>query len=272
MGVLKRRSPITWLLRRIERSVFAGADIVVVLLPNATDYFGGRGMAVGKIRYIPNGVVLDTDICKPDSSIAKLIADARAGGEAVAVYAGAHGRANGLVTVVDAAAKLLSAGAPVRVLLIGNGPEKAKLIEHAAAHDVRNVVFLPPVPKREVRAVLEMCDLAIFHLLDLPVFRYGISSNKLFDYLAAALPVVFACDSRYDPVEIAGCGISVSPQDADAMATALQALAALTPVERRALGARGRDFIESKHSISVLASAFEDALLEAILRHQSDAV
>ena len=85
-----------------------------------------------------------------------------------------------------------------------------------------------------------------------PVYRYGISFNKLFEYMAAERPVVFACDSAYDPVRAMGAGISVSPDDPELLAGAFLELAAASPEARTAMGAAGRDFVAREHNMERL--------------------
>jgi hypothetical protein len=74
------------------------------------------------------------------------------------------------------------------------------------------------IPKRLVPGVLRAVDAAVVHATATPVYRYGISFNKLFEYMAAARPIVFACQSAYDPASDVGAGLSVPPDDPDKLA------------------------------------------------------
>lgn len=92
------------------------------------------------------------------------------------------------------------------------------------------------------------------------LYRYGISPNKLFDYMLAGRPILHACNASNDPVAQAGCGFTVIPEDADAFADAVRRLCALPEAERRRLGANGRNFVIAHHDYRVLASRFLEAL------------
>ena len=127
------------------------------------------------------------------------------------------------------------------MVLIGDGPEKAALQTLARAIGARNVEFLDPIPKRQVPRLLAELDGAIVHATATPVYRYGISFNKLFDYMAAGKPVVFACRTAFDPVQEAGAGLTVEPDDPKSLADAYRAFAEMPGVERRRMGDRGRN-------------------------------
>ena len=100
----------------------------------------------------------------------------------------------------------------------------------------------------------------MFNLIDAPVFKYGISSNKLFDFLAAARPVIFCCSSSNNPVEEAGAGLTVPPGDPVALADAVRALRDMPVEKRNSMGRAGRSFVESCHAYDVLAAMLAGVL------------
>jgi glycosyltransferase involved in cell wall biosynthesis len=92
------------------------------------------------------------------------------------------------------------------------------------------------------------------------VYRYGISFNKVFDYLAAERPVVFACDSAYDPVSIAGAGVTIRPDDPRTFANACLELAAKDPGELARMGTAGRAYVVQEHNVATLGGVLASAL------------
>lgn len=268
MGALKDNGAITRVLRGLERFLYRRARVVITLLPRATDYLTLLGIPAEKVVYIPNGIA-DYDERVPDMSekAAELVAKIeqwRRCGCLVAGYVGSHVRANRIDTLVEAARTLRDRGVQdIAFVFVGEGLEKQRCERLARHHDLRNVLFWPALPKRSVPAVLEALDVTLFSLRDLAVFKYGLSCNKLFDYLASGRPVVSACAVRDTPVSASGGGICVPPESPEAIADALVELAALGEAGRQAMGERGRRWVYLNHGATALAGRFLEALVQA---------
>jgi len=262
MGALREASLTARWMRWLEAILVKRAEVVITLLPETAQYLAQRGLPADHVLYLPNGVRLDVHRPgKAPARMAELIDRLKADGRFVYGYLGAHGRANHLDVVLDAAAQLsLQAATAIHVLLIGDGPEKPRLIRRASALGLKNVTFADPIPKNAVPGTLRRLDGAIIHLADIDVFRFGISPNKLFDYLANEVPVLSACRSPNDPVADAGAGMSLPPDDASALATAMRSMAALPTAERRRMGVMGRRYVERHHDIDLLAGELADRL------------
>ena len=223
-------------------------------------------MAPGRFVYVPNGIDPaewhdEAPVALPPEHASAIVA-ARARGHVLAAYAGAHGVANDLDTLIDAAA--LMREQPVTWLLIGSGPEKAALARRARELNLDHVVLLDPVPKAAIPTLLRAMDLLYLGLRREPLFRFGISPNKLMDYMMAGRPVLCAIAAGNDPVGEAGCGLTVAPGDAAAVAQAASQLSRLTPEARGAMGRRGQEYVRSHHTYPVLARRF----IEAIQAHE----
>ncbi len=143
-------------------------------------------------------------------------------------------------------------------------PDKERCEQLARRRGLQNILFAPPVPKHAVPGVLEALEVTLFPLRDVPVFRYGLSSNKLFDYLASGRPVICTCALADSPVRVSGGGICVRPEAPAAIADALVRLAAAGPAGRRALGEQGRSWVYRHHDMTTLAEQFLRALTEAV--------
>jgi glycosyltransferase involved in cell wall biosynthesis len=246
----------------MEAVLVRRAEIVITLLPRMAEYLAQRGLPTDRILYLPNGVRSRMD--PPEAAprhVSEMLDRLEAEGRFVVGYVGAHGRANGLQVIVDAAARLQSEGdRRIHVVLVGDGPEKPGLLASARDLGLANVTFVDPVARAAVAAVLHRLDAAILHLSYVDVFRYGISPNKLFDYMANECPVLFACESGNDPVTEAGAGISLPPEDPAALAAAMRQMAGLPHRERRRMGAAGRRYIERNHDLERLAARLGDYL------------
>jgi glycosyltransferase involved in cell wall biosynthesis len=241
----------------LARHLYASADRIVVLARGTGDYLAReRGIDPRRIVYVPNGVDAGAfaSIARPPRDTFTL------------VYAGAHGPANGLDAVLDAADRLR--GRPeIRFLLVGDGAVKADLVRAAAQRRLGNVEFRDSVAKAQMPDLLAEADAGLMVLRDAPLFAFGVSPNKLFDYLGAGLPVV--CNV---PGEVAGmlqaadAGVQADDASGDALARAVVRLAEESHARRARRGETGRAWVAREHGREVLARRLDAALREVLPR------
>ncbi|WP_277374439.1 glycosyltransferase family 4 protein [Pseudomonas sp. AA-38] len=256
MGRLERNSIVARTLRMLEKWLYRRAKQIVVLLPKAHEYIVPMGIDPKKIVWIPNGVDLQDFPCPPDKELTD---------EFTLMYFGAHGPANGLDNLLRAQQIIEQRPemSNVRLRIIGNGPCKTELITMAEEFGLKRVSFEDPVPKREIPALAAQADAFVFNLINAPVFKYGISSNKLFDFMAGHRPVLFCCDAGNNPIEDSGAGYTVEPGNPEALVDAVAKLSQLKVEERAAMGRAGRHYVEVEHSFYKLAERLADCLNEA---------
>jgi glycosyltransferase involved in cell wall biosynthesis len=230
MGGVAR--PLLWAMERLANAACARASAVIALSEGMAETARVRGAA--RVHTIPNGA--DLDLFGPH--IPPTRPDEARSHEVLAVYAGAHGRANGLDVALDAAALLRNV--PIRILLVGEGSEKPRLMARAAAKGLVNVSFLPAMPKRELAALLAGAQIGLFLLAPVDAFAELTAPNKLMDFCAAGLAMVGNVPGHAARVIGAGpSGISVAPDDAPALASALRDLA-MNRARREAMGQAAR--------------------------------
>lgn len=261
LGGMSPRHPFIRVMQTAENYAYAQADRVVSMLPNAGPHMESHGMAPGKFTAIPNGIALDewnASGHEIPQEHQEAIGCARLRSRFLVGYAGAHGVANAMDTVVDGAAMLRTEG--VEFVLVGQGPEKERLRRRAKETGADNILFLPPVPKEAIGAFLRRMDVLYVGFRRTPIFRFGISPNKLMDYMMAAKPVILSVEAGNDVVAESGCGWTISPESAEALVEAVRGAMRLNEEERRQMGERGRDYVLKHHDYRVLAQRFIDAL------------
>jgi glycosyltransferase involved in cell wall biosynthesis len=268
MGAIKENGTATWVLRRLESFLYRRARVIVSLLPRAVDYMTQLGIPREKVVYIPNGIAdYDERVSEPNDSATALLAQIgqlRQTGCMIAGYVGSHVRANGVDSLVKSARVLRDRGVhDVALVFVGDGLEKEKSRQLAVDYDLRNVIFWDALPKRCVPAVLEALDIALFALHDISTYKYGLSCNKLFDYMASARPIVSACAAENTLVAASGAGICVPSDSPDDIADALMKLRSMGEAERHAIGERGRHWVYEHHGATALAGRFLGALAQA---------
>lgn len=257
LGGMPRWHPFVQLCQWAENAAYRNVDAVVSILPNVHDHVVAHGLAPGKLHVIPNGIDPDgwANVSgELGGALATTLARARARGDFVVGYAGAHGLPNALDTLLDAAGTLRNAG--VQFVLVGDGHERERLVRRVRNEQLDHVEMIGAIAKREIPMLLRQVDAAYLGWQDKPIYRFGISPNKLMDYMMAARPVLHAVRAGNDPVADAGCGVSVPPDSPRAIADAILALQAMTPDERCRMGERGRAYVEAHHSYPMLARQF----------------
>lgn len=265
LGGMSRWHPFVLLCALAERAAYCESDAVVSMLPKVGEYVEARGFAVRQLHLVSNGVS-EEDWARKGQEVGGELGEhlhrERALGNCVVGYAGAHGVPNALDTLLDAA-KLL-AGDPIRIVLVGDGHEKVRLQRRVVKEGLVNVKMFAPVSRPQVRSLLESFDIAYLGLKKEPLFRYGVSPNKLMDYMMAAKPIVYAVESGNDPVGDAGCGLTVGADSPEEVAAGIRRLARASAADRLAMGMKGRSYVQEHHSYPVLAKKFL-SVMEALL-------
>ncbi|MFI2711449.1 glycosyltransferase family 4 protein [Micromonospora sp. NPDC018662] len=255
MGRLAEDSSTYRLLTRLEHFLYRHAARVVIMAPGLRAVLVGQGVPPEKIVFIPNAA--DPEDFVPGADRAEL---RRRYGftRRTAVYAGAHGPANGLDLLLAAA----RAVPDLDVVLVGSGVEKPRL--RAAATGLGNVRFLDPVPKTEMADILHAADVGVHVLADVELFRAGVSPNKVFDCMAAGLPIVTNSPGVVgDLVTGVGAGHTVAPGD---LAHGLSQMSQASSEELTKMGTAGQQWIRENQSRTAMAQILGrllDSLVEA---------
>ena len=247
----------------LERYAYRHADSVVSLLPLARQHMLPLGLDERRWHYIPNGVEPQGwDLQTGMGDCAALARCWREAGRTVVVYAGALGRPNHVESLVRAVALLDAAGeVDVGVIIVGRGDLQVELRELVATLGLGGrVAIFDQIAKSAVQGLLREASAGYISLRPEPLFRFGVSPNKLFDYMLASLPVIFAVRAGNDPVVEAACGVSTDPGDPRAIARAIASIAAESEVRRREMGERGRTYVLERHGYDKLAQAYLDLL------------
>jgi glycosyltransferase involved in cell wall biosynthesis len=261
-GVLKEDAPLTRALYVLERTACKTADKVNVLTPAFREDLIRRGLAPdGKIVFIPNGA--DVELFKPGPRDNEVRRAQGWGDRFVVMYAGAHGRANALDQLVGAA-KLLRDRPDILIVSVGDGPERARLIELAKSKGLTNISFPGAQPKDAMPLWVNACDVGAAVLQNNPTFR-TVYPNKVFDYMACERPVLLAIDgvARELVCDQAKAGVFAEPENERAIAEAVTSLAQ-TEVVRRTMGKSGRVWVLENATRDGLASRYLRALTSLV--------
>lgn len=257
LGGMSKWHPFIMVAQAAENYAYRHADAVVSVLPKVHAYVESRGMTPDRLHIVPNGIDHAEWLGSPPEligSVADVLSTIKSKGNSIVGYAGTHGISNSLDTLLGAAKSLR--GEKVEFVLVGSGPEKARLQSRAQAEQLENVVFIDPIAKQQIPALLQWFDIAYIGWRRQSLYRFGISPNKLMDYMMAARPVLHAVEAGNDPVGEAGCGLTVAPEDPATSAQGVSALLALSACERKTMGERGQKFVLDNLTYQVLSEQF----------------
>ena len=269
VGALRNRGLIG-LSEWLEGFLYRHSDEIVVNSPGFVDHIQSIGAGAKEISIVPNGVELVGDRANSAEGSRESPGTAKGNGSLlrethglngkfIALYAGAHGMANDLSQLVDAAASLQE-DPRIAIVLVGDGPEKIALQERARVERLDNLLFLPPVEKASVSALIAEADCGLAVLKAIPMFSTTYP-NKVFDYMASELPIVLAIDGVIrEVVEAAEAGITAAPGDGASIGEAIRRLAD-DPEAAKDMGRNGQKYVEAHFNRRLMAEKMEEVLL-----------
>jgi glycosyltransferase involved in cell wall biosynthesis len=245
-----RHRPVIAAARALERSAYRHADALVAPTPGVERVLREREGRKADVVLVPHGV--DVERFPLD------------GHEPAAphrvVYCGTIGLGHATGTLIEAARILADREADgYEVLIAGDGAEAPELRERVERSGPPNVTFLGRLPRRELPALLASAGVAVATQRDLPLLADALST-KVLEYMAAARPVVVAASGwTAEVVHRAGAGIVCPPEDPDALAAAIVAVAA-DPERAGAMGRNGRSYVEANLTRTSAVDRLEQTL------------
>ena len=246
IGGMSKWHPLVLFIGWFERFAYKRADQVISLLPHAKEHMVNRGLKPEKFNCIPNGFdpeELEKGVELTNEQLRNIPTT-----KFIIGYAGSLGAANAMEYLIEAS-KLVIADQNIHFVIVGKGQHKPELMKSAGV----NVTFLDPVPKNQVQAILKQFDVCYLGWHDHSIYRFGISPNKVFDYLFAGKPVIHSVNAGNDIVADALCGLSVPSEDPQAIAQAVIKMSRLEKEELDQMGKRGRAYVLEKHTYGALA-------------------
>jgi glycosyltransferase involved in cell wall biosynthesis len=262
VGAIKNETVIN-VLRWLENFAYDKADRIVPVTDAFAEYMKNMGVAPEKIVVIKNGVELG--LFKKETSGAAMRERLGLEGKTVAAYFGTHGMAHHLETVLEAAQ--LTAGDPrIVYLLVGDGAERARLLEMKERLALSNVLMLDQQPKDAMPELWGLADISLVLLRKTDLFKTVIPS-KIFEAMGMATPIILGVEGESRELVLeAGGGLTIEPENAAQLAAAVQRLAD-HPGEASALGQKGYDYVCANFDRRVLATRYVDVLRAAITAH-----
>lgn len=260
IGGMSKNHPFVRIMQWGENSAYKHSDKVVSLLPYAENYMRKHGLKRGKFVCIPNGVLEEEWENPEDLSLkhADILQEIKDKGEFIVGYFGGHALSNALDVLLDAAKKIEDEN--IKFVLVGNGVEKLRLVKRVEKEDINNVLFLPPVPKREIPSLCEYFDCIIYAGISSPLYRFGVCPNKMFDSMRAGKPNICVAALKHSYVEEYKFGFCISPNKIDEVVRSIMKIKNMSSDEREEMGNRGIEAALNHFNYRVLSNRFLEVI------------
>jgi colanic acid biosynthesis glycosyl transferase WcaI len=239
LGFIRRRS-LLWLAAQLETLLLRSAWKISTVTHHFMKHFESRGIPSGRITFLPNGA--DTQLLSPKAPCVEYLDDWNLRDKIVFVYVGTHAYYHGLDTLICAAA-ILKTEPHIRIVMVGDGPERERLRQLATDQRLDNIVFASASYARTAD-VYSVAYAAIATLRNVPVAE-GMRLSKVFPALSCGVPVIYSGKGEAAQLlDQNDCGVVTPPEDADALARAMLSLAK-DGARHKALGRNGRRLVHA---------------------------
>ncbi len=244
-----------------EKFIYKKAKLINVLTPAFRDkLINDKKVPEEKVIFIPNAADFslaekiqenfDADVFKKELGLSDKF---------VITYVGAHGIANHLIQLIEAAEKLMNTN--IVFQLIGAGMRKEALIQEVEKRNLSNVIFRDPVSKQEVFKYILASDVGASVLKKVDTFK-TIYSNKTFDYMSCKRPILLAIDGvSRTLVNDAKCGVYVEPENIDAIVQGAKELASKKASEIQQMGENGYAYAKANFDRNKLAKEYTNNII-----------
>ena len=254
LGNINPNNPLIKMMSWCEKFAVKKADYIVSSLQNYGEHLKNDLNIDREFIWINNGI--DIEEMKKIEPLPEEIKNKIPNNKFIVGYTGTIGIANALDSFLESA-KLLESYKNILFVIVGEGKEKKNLIKKYG--NLKNVLFLNSIPKKQVQSMLSLFDVCYIGLKKENLFKYGVSPNKLFDYMYSGKPIVYAINSgKNNIVDLAECGISVEAENPKSIADGILKLYKI-PVEKRVkLGENGKKFVLENFTYEKLAKKYEE--------------
>lgn len=255
LGNYTKYNPFMMLLQHAENFAYKKCDAVVSMLPKTQEHMIEHGLNPEKWHYIPNGIVIedwDSPLPIPEK-LNQLIFDLKKENAYLVCYTGTIGISNAINYMIEAA-HILKDYDDIYFIIIGDGNEKGDLLKLAG--DNKHIIFQEAVPKKAIPSILKEMNVLCVGAIKSRLYKYGVSPNKLIDYMCAGRPIVQYIESGFDIVSDSKTGISTETENPHAIAKAILEIKAMSDIELKAIENNGMAYVMKNHEYKVLSASF----------------
>ena len=258
LGNISPNNPLIKMMSWCEKFAVKKADYIVSSLQNYGEHLKQNLNINRDFIWINNGV--DIEEMKKIEPLSNEIKNKIPTDKFIIGYTGTVGIANALDSFLEAAT-ILKDKEDILFIIVGDGKEKNNLMKKYG--NLKNVIFIESIKKQQVQSMLNLFDLCYIGLKKENLFKYGVSPNKLFDYMYSEKPILYAINSgKNNIVDLAKCGVSVEAENPQAIAEGIIKLYNMDEKTRKKLGENGKKYVLENFTYEKLSKKYEELFHE----------
>ncbi|HAF06864.1 MAG: Glycosyl transferase group 1 [candidate division TA06 bacterium 32_111] len=255
-----KHNPYTWFLYYLERLIYRKSKSIIVCVEKFKNHIVSKGIDEKKIHFISNCTY--PNHFTPDKTVEYYKEKYNINKFTIA-YTGAIGVANNPYLILDIAKRLEDK--PIDFLILGEGPLREEIEKKIENDNIKNVKIHKTIPKRNILNFLANVDLCLITVNKTELYKYGLSPNKLFDYMLAGKPILITAKPEYSEfVKDSGCGFYADPENLDEIVSTVMKIYNMPKTEREEIGKRGKDYILKFYSEQSLGDKLEEVINQTL--------
>ncbi len=259
IGGYSKYNPFVLILRIIEKIGYSLSDVIIGTMPNLQEHVRETIMREKTVYCVPQGY--DSGISVNElSDISKKKLETINLDEFSVVYSGTIGKANNIDLILDTAAKLMEIDCKIHFYLVGDGPLKSNYLDQFSS--LNNLTFIEPVPHSDLPMFLSNFDLLICPIKKQPIYKFGISPQKVVDYMRSGRPILFSYDGFPSFVDMDKFSFTISADDSDLFASKLEEIIGMSEETLSAMGRIALSTVEKHHSFDYLSDKYKHIINE----------
>ena len=276
-GDKKKYDPMVLFFGSIQHWAFKKADKIIYSMYHGDKYICGElGIDRSKVYLI--GQPMDCERFDKNSVQVDLLPEEvrnftgignsgslNEGKNFICSFAGYYMTYEGVYVMLKAQKILESKGLPIKMVFVGSGQEKEGMEKYARENGLRNVLICDRIPREAVPALISHSDICMAHLEvegHKDVYKYGVSKNKVNEYLYSGACTLYGFMYKDDEVAVSGGGLMFEPYDAHDLADKIECVYSMLPDEIAKYGKSGREYIKNNHSVEILSQKLEKVLFD----------
>lgn len=251
LGGFSKNNPLVMFLAYVEKIGYRHYNFITSLLPRTIDHVEAiLGKRMNNFAHIPNGIFIEEK--KNGKPLNELTRNLIPKDKFIIGYAGSLGVANAMESIIKAFGSIEDKD--IFLCIVGDGYLKSELIK--LANNNSNIIFFDPIPKSEIESLLKHFDVLYLSWQETSLYRFGVSANKIFDYMFAAKALLMSGEIAENIVSNADCGLTTPPNDIEAIKKAILELRCKSKPDLLSMGNRGKEYVLQHNTIDGLCDKY----------------